>query len=189
MEMLRMISFSLFVQPEQYERYRGSLYSHVAPQPGGAIAPQAATPSTEAAAAVVAAARGLQPGGGGAPAGGGLHASPPVAGCSSASRSSAELGGGAPCEGGGGLCGGGAAAGCGACGSGVFASGAGGLCGGATAAAAQGFTPPGCARGAPPAVTSPCAAAGATSPTLRVQQTGFHPHQAPTTDLSDPMVE
>lgn len=29
MEMLRMISFSLFVQPEQYERYRGSLYSHV----------------------------------------------------------------------------------------------------------------------------------------------------------------
>lgn len=31
MEMLRMISFSLFVQPEQYERYRGSLYSHVEP--------------------------------------------------------------------------------------------------------------------------------------------------------------
>lgn len=31
MEMLRMISFSLFVQPEQYERYRGSLYSHVKP--------------------------------------------------------------------------------------------------------------------------------------------------------------
>jgi len=29
MEMLRMISFSLFVQPEAYERYRGSLYSHV----------------------------------------------------------------------------------------------------------------------------------------------------------------
>merc|ERR1712070_451826 len=29
MEMLRMISFTLFVQPEQYERYRGSLYSHV----------------------------------------------------------------------------------------------------------------------------------------------------------------
>merc|ERR1719198_2210312 len=29
MEMLRMISFSLFVQPEQYERYRGSLYSHL----------------------------------------------------------------------------------------------------------------------------------------------------------------
>ena len=26
MEMLRMISFSLFVQPEQYERYRASLY-------------------------------------------------------------------------------------------------------------------------------------------------------------------
>lgn len=31
MEMLRMISFSLFVQPEQYERYRCSLYSHMAP--------------------------------------------------------------------------------------------------------------------------------------------------------------
>jgi len=29
MEMLRMISFSLFVEPEAYERYRGSLYSHV----------------------------------------------------------------------------------------------------------------------------------------------------------------
>ena len=36
MEMLRMISFSLFVQPDQYERYRGSLYSHVSSptQPG-----------------------------------------------------------------------------------------------------------------------------------------------------------
>ena len=33
MEMLRMISFSLFVQPDQYERYRGSLYSHVSPAP------------------------------------------------------------------------------------------------------------------------------------------------------------
>jgi len=29
MEMLRMISFSLFVQTDQYERYRASLYSHV----------------------------------------------------------------------------------------------------------------------------------------------------------------
>ena len=29
MELLRMISFSLFVQPEQYDRYRSSLYSHV----------------------------------------------------------------------------------------------------------------------------------------------------------------
>jgi len=27
--MLRMISFSLFVRPEQFERYRGSLYSHI----------------------------------------------------------------------------------------------------------------------------------------------------------------
>jgi len=36
MEMLRMISFSLFVQPEQYERYRGSLYSHVKPLPTSA---------------------------------------------------------------------------------------------------------------------------------------------------------
>jgi len=37
MEMLRMISFSLFVQPDHYERYRDSLYSHVAPRdtPGG----------------------------------------------------------------------------------------------------------------------------------------------------------
>jgi len=32
MEMLRMISFSLFVQPDQYERYRCSLYSHVTPR-------------------------------------------------------------------------------------------------------------------------------------------------------------
>ena len=30
MELLRMISFSLFVQPEQYGRYRASLYSHAA---------------------------------------------------------------------------------------------------------------------------------------------------------------
>ena len=29
MELLRMISFSLFVHPQQYERYRGSLYSHL----------------------------------------------------------------------------------------------------------------------------------------------------------------
>jgi hypothetical protein len=33
MEMLRMISFSLFVQTDQYDRYRASLYSHVG-QPG-----------------------------------------------------------------------------------------------------------------------------------------------------------
>mmetsp|Transcript_13785 Transcript_13785/g.29068 ORF Transcript_13785/g.29068 Transcript_13785/m.29068 type:complete len:203 (-) Transcript_13785:534-1142(-) len=32
MEMLRMISFSLFVQPDHYERYRGSLYSHLSEQ-------------------------------------------------------------------------------------------------------------------------------------------------------------
>jgi hypothetical protein len=38
MEMLRMISFSLFVQPEQYERYRGSLYSHVVPHPQASLA-------------------------------------------------------------------------------------------------------------------------------------------------------
>merc|ERR1719198_256502 len=31
MEMLRMISFSLFVEPDAYERYRCSLYSHMAP--------------------------------------------------------------------------------------------------------------------------------------------------------------
>jgi len=31
MEMLRMISFSLFVQSDQYERYRCSLYSHMVP--------------------------------------------------------------------------------------------------------------------------------------------------------------
>jgi len=35
MEMLRMISFSLFVQTDQYDRYRASLYSHVG-QPGPA---------------------------------------------------------------------------------------------------------------------------------------------------------
>lgn len=34
-EMLRMISFSLFVQPDQYDRYRCSLYSHVSPVPPG----------------------------------------------------------------------------------------------------------------------------------------------------------
>lgn len=28
-----MISFSLFVQPDQYERYRSSLYSHMTPSP------------------------------------------------------------------------------------------------------------------------------------------------------------
>jgi len=32
MEMLRMISFSLFVQPDQYCRYRSSLYAHFSPQ-------------------------------------------------------------------------------------------------------------------------------------------------------------
>jgi len=35
MEMLRMISFSLFVEPEAYERYRGSLYSHARAPIGG----------------------------------------------------------------------------------------------------------------------------------------------------------
>ena len=29
MEMLRMISFSLYVAPDQYEKYRHSLYSHL----------------------------------------------------------------------------------------------------------------------------------------------------------------
>lgn len=37
MEMLRMISFSLFVQPEQYERYRCSLYSHMSPAAQAAL--------------------------------------------------------------------------------------------------------------------------------------------------------
>ena len=42
MEMLRMISFSLFVQPEQYERYRGSLYSHLQSQPQAGLGAGAA---------------------------------------------------------------------------------------------------------------------------------------------------
>lgn len=41
MEMLRMISFSLFVPTEQYERYRGSLYSHVTAPLSPQIAPVA----------------------------------------------------------------------------------------------------------------------------------------------------
>jgi len=51
MEMLRMISFSLFVQPEQYERYRCSLYSHVSSPASAEHAAQAMRggPSTEAA--------------------------------------------------------------------------------------------------------------------------------------------
>merc|ERR1712070_857875 len=43
MEMLRMISFSLFVQPEQYERYRISLYTHVKPRAQLAQQPHATT--------------------------------------------------------------------------------------------------------------------------------------------------
>lgn len=41
MEMLRMISFSLFVEPAAYERYRGSLYSHVRPADGAPQLPPA----------------------------------------------------------------------------------------------------------------------------------------------------
>lgn len=37
-----MISFSLFVQPEQYDRYRGSLFSHVVPQQAGLSTPHCA---------------------------------------------------------------------------------------------------------------------------------------------------
>ena len=55
MEMLRMISFSLFVQPEQYERYRCSLYSHMTP--GGAGAGEALAQVPEGAAAAAAAAQ------------------------------------------------------------------------------------------------------------------------------------
>lgn len=52
MEMLRMISFSLFVQPDQYERYRGSLYSHVTPAPQhGPPGQQALADASSAAAA------------------------------------------------------------------------------------------------------------------------------------------
>ena len=53
MEMLRMISFSLFVQPEQYERYRCSLYSHMTPG-GGAGEALAQVPEGAAAAAAAA---------------------------------------------------------------------------------------------------------------------------------------
>jgi hypothetical protein len=48
MEMLRMISFSLFVSQEQYTEYRGSLYSHVQPEPVPAL--RASTSSSCAAA-------------------------------------------------------------------------------------------------------------------------------------------
>ena len=51
--MLRMISFSLFVQPEQYERYRCSLYSHMTP--GGAQGEALAQVPEGAAAAAAAA--------------------------------------------------------------------------------------------------------------------------------------
>lgn len=44
MVMLRMISFSLFVQPEQYERYRISLYTHVKPRAQHGQQPPATTP-------------------------------------------------------------------------------------------------------------------------------------------------
>jgi len=56
MEMLRMISFSLFVQPEQYERYRCSLYSHMgtatatAAQAALSQVPEAAATQAQAAA-------------------------------------------------------------------------------------------------------------------------------------------
>jgi len=54
MEMLRMISFSLFVQPDQYERYRCSLYSHMAPAQNvmGAGAPEVAQGPDASAAAM-----------------------------------------------------------------------------------------------------------------------------------------
>lgn len=64
MEMLRMISFSLFVEPEAYERYRGSLYSHVrsGALPGaGAGAP--GTPGFGGALEEQAQAQEMQPGG------------------------------------------------------------------------------------------------------------------------------
>mmetsp|Transcript_21600 Transcript_21600/g.54946 ORF Transcript_21600/g.54946 Transcript_21600/m.54946 type:complete len:210 (-) Transcript_21600:274-903(-) len=67
MEMLRMISFSLFVQSDQYERYRCSLYSHMVPAaeaaqgpepppPAGLTEQQAANASVVAGAAAAAAA-------------------------------------------------------------------------------------------------------------------------------------
>lgn len=37
MEMLRMISFSLYVSPEQYERYRTSLYDQIRWKPAAAV--------------------------------------------------------------------------------------------------------------------------------------------------------
>lgn len=49
MEMLRMISFSLFVQPEQYERYRCSLYSHMTPQQHLMQVPEGAAQGPDAA--------------------------------------------------------------------------------------------------------------------------------------------
>jgi len=83
--MLRMISFSLFVQGDQYERYRASLYSHVGQPPpphaaaaaaggGGCISAAAAgaappAPAPGGAAAAVAAAAAVP-----SSAAGGAHA-------------------------------------------------------------------------------------------------------------------
>lgn len=53
MELLRMISFSLYVSPEQYERYRTSLYDQIRWKP--AVAAAVALPGVVAAAPVVAA--------------------------------------------------------------------------------------------------------------------------------------
>jgi len=57
MEMLRMISFSLFVSQEQYTEYRGSLYSHVQPEPVPAL--RASTSSSCAAATATTVGHGL----------------------------------------------------------------------------------------------------------------------------------
>lgn len=46
----QMISFSLFVQPEQYDRYRMSLYSHVVPTQAGPSTPSCAPSSHDASA-------------------------------------------------------------------------------------------------------------------------------------------
>lgn len=51
MEMLRMISFSLFVQPDQYQRYRTSLYCHVDSRNADPAAQSTFPPSSPAAAA------------------------------------------------------------------------------------------------------------------------------------------
>lgn len=68
MELLRMISFSLYVSPEQYERYRTSLYDQIRWKPAASSPSPAAVPAAVSAVAAAVAA-GVQNGAAGAAAG------------------------------------------------------------------------------------------------------------------------